>query len=73
MFWDEPLELYTEGTINVNLYNNVLGFTAGDTIAGTIDIEIGQVFQATNLLIEFKGVERSHLMTEGAISVKDYH
>ena len=30
IFWDEPLEIYRSGTINVNLYNNVLGFNAGD-------------------------------------------
>ena len=49
VFWDEPLDLYIGGTINVNCYNNVLGFHAGDTIAGTIDIEIGEVFEATQL------------------------
>ena len=73
VFWDEPLDLYKDGTININLYNNVLGYTAGDTIAGTVDIEIGKVFEATNLLIEFKGVERSHITPDGAITIKDYH
>ena len=46
VFWDEALDIYKNGTINLNLYNNVLGFSAGDTISGTVDIEIGQVFDA---------------------------
>ena len=61
VFWDEPLELYNDGAININLFNNVLGYHAGSTISGTVDIEIGKVFPATNLMIEFKGVERSHI------------
>lgn len=73
VFWDEPLDLYTDGAININLYNNVLGYIAGSTIAGTVDIEIGKVFEATDLIIEFKGVERSHLTPESGISLKDYH
>ena len=73
VFWDEPLDLYIGGAINVNCYNNVLGFQAGDTIAGTVDIVIGEVFPATQLQLELKGVERSHLSPDGAISIKDYH
>ena len=73
MFWDEPLDLYVGGTININLYNNVLGYNAGDAISGTIDIEIGEVFEAQDLVVEFKGVERAHLDTSEVISVKDYH
>ena len=46
IFWDEALEIYRKGTININLYNNVLSFNAGDSISGTLDIEIGQVFDA---------------------------
>ena len=64
VFWDEPLDLYLEGTININLYNNVLGFNAGETISGTVDIEIGKPFEATDLVIEFKGVERSHMSAD---------
>ena len=60
VFWDEALEIYKNGTININLYNNVLGFTSGDTISGTVDIEIGQVFDAKDLVIELCGVERRH-------------
>jgi hypothetical protein len=50
-----------------------LGFFAGDTISGTIDIEIGQPFESTDLVVEFSGVERGHLNTDGVISVKEYH
>ena len=64
VFWDEPLDLYLEGTININLYNNVLGFNAGETISGTVDIEIGKPFEATDLVIGFKGVERSHMSAD---------
>ena len=71
LFWDEPLGLYLDGTININLYNNVLGFMSGDTIAGTIDIEIGQPFEAQNLLLEFNGQERCHI--GGATDIEDYH
>lgn len=41
VFWDEALNKYLKGAINVNFYNNIDGFYAGDTISGTIDIEIG--------------------------------
>jgi len=61
VFWDEPLPKYLGGTINMNFYDNVLGYRAGDTISGTIDIEIGEKFDATELVVEFVGVERSHL------------
>ena len=73
MFWDESLDRYREGAININLYENVLGFHAGDPISGTIDIEIGQVFEASDLVIEFHGVERSHLSHDGVVTVKDFH
>ena len=29
LFWDEPLDLYLEGAININLYDNVLGYVSG--------------------------------------------
>ena len=65
--------MYMDGAININLYNNVCGYIAGSTIAGTIDIEIGKPFAATDLRIEFKGVERSHITPDSGISVKDFH
>ena len=65
--------MYMDGAININLYNNLLGYIAGSTIAGTVDIEIGQTFAAANLMIEFKGVERSHITPDSGISVKDFH
>ena len=50
-----------------------MGFCAGDAISGTIDIEIGTAFDASDLVLEFAGVERSHLSAESVIHVKDYH
>ena len=38
--------MYTGGTININLYDNVLGFRAGDTISGTVDIDIVEPFDS---------------------------
>ena len=73
VFWDEHLELYLDGAININLYNNVLGFNAGDTISGTIDIEIGKPFDSVDLVVEFKGVERSHLSIDGPTTLKPDH
>ena len=71
LFWDEPLDLYLEGAININLYNNVLGFMSGDVISGTLDIEIGRPFEAQNILLEFNGSERCHI--GGANEVEDFH
>ena len=73
LFWDEPLDLYLDGTININLYNNVLGFMSGDTVSGTIDIEISKPFDATNLLLEFKGVERCHMSVDNNLEVEEFH
>lgn len=73
LFWDEPLDLYLDGTININLYNNVTGYMSGDAISGTIDIEIGQPFDATNLIIEFKGVERCHMGGDSALELEEFH
>lgn len=74
VFWDENLDLYLGGAININCYNNVLGFKAGETISGSIDIEISDIFEAQDLTIEFKGVERSHISTtDSAMSVKPFH
>lgn len=72
-FWDESLDLYLGGAININLYNNVVGFSAGDPIAGTIDIEIVEPFPASELTLEFKGVERSHLNTKNVLKPLDFH
>lgn len=73
IFWDEHLEMYLDGAININLFNNVLGFNAGDTISGTVDIEIGKPFDAVDLVVQFTGVERSHLSIDGPTTLKDFH
>ena len=72
-FWDETLDRYQAGAININLYNNVIGFTAGEAIAGTIDIVIVEPFPASELTLEFKGVERSHLNTKKVLKPLVHH
>ena len=36
--WDEVLDVFKAGSININFYNNVIGYTAGECVSGTIDI-----------------------------------
>ena len=49
--------------MNINMYENVIGYTAGDQIAGTVDFVVKEPFNAKRLTIAFVGVERSHLDT----------
>ena len=60
--WDEPLAKFNTGTINVNFYNNVIGYEAGASLSGTIDIDLRDNFpQFEELVLEFVGLERSFL------------
>ena len=36
--WDEPLHIFFQGVININFKENMIGYTAGDKLTGTIDI-----------------------------------
>lgn len=72
-FWDETLDLYVGGAININFYNNILGFLAGECISGTIDIEIQEPFPSSELTLEFTGVERSHINTKNVLKPLPYH
>jgi len=36
--WDEVLDTFAEGAVNINFYNNMIGYTAGDCISGTVDV-----------------------------------
>lgn len=36
--WDECLDGFKTGSININYYNNVIGYTAGECVSGTLDI-----------------------------------
>lgn len=47
--------------MNINTYENTVGFEAGDMLAGTVDIQINQTFPSHELTIAFVGVERAHL------------
>jgi len=62
--WDEPLTKFDKGKINLNFYNNVVGYTAGDCVSGTIDICLQEHFDFDELILEFVGLERSFLNTK---------
>ena len=72
-FWDEPLDIYAGGSLNINTYENMIGFTAGEEIAGTVDIQINDPFPAKQLTISFVGVERSHLDASDVLQPLEYH
>jgi hypothetical protein len=72
-FWDEPLDIFAGGILNINTYENNIGFTAGDDIAGTVDIQINEPFPAKQLTVSFVGVERSHLDASDVLEPLDYH
>lgn len=36
--WDEPLPKFTDGQININFTNNIIGYTSGDLVNGSIDV-----------------------------------
>lgn len=59
--------------MNINTYENMIGFSGGDQIAGTIDIVIIEPFEAKELTIAFVGVERSHLDASQVLEPLDYH
>lgn len=59
-FYDEPLDIYKGGLININCYENTIGYEAGDCIAGTVDIQINEPFPSKDLTISFVGIERAH-------------
>jgi hypothetical protein len=63
--WDGHLELFQTGVININFYENLLGFTAGDCISGTVDIVLFEAHMFTKLVIEFVGKERQHTTKTG--------
>jgi hypothetical protein len=59
--------------MNINFYNNMIGYTAGDCVSGTIDIMLNQPIDCSSLEIEFVGVERSHLKLDGVIRPNKIH
>lgn len=72
-FWDEPLDLYKGGIININCYENVIGYEQGECISGTVDIQINEPFPAKDLIISFVGIERSHLDASHTEEPLDFH
>ena len=59
--------------MNINLYENTIGYTAGDSIAGTIDITIIDPFEAKELVLSLVGVERSFLDASQVLEPLDYN
>lgn len=59
--WDDPLEFFRQGVININFKENMIGYTAGDTVNGTIDLILNNKIAVEDLIIEFVGEERSFL------------
>ena len=52
---DEPLEVFSNGSININFLNDTVGFTRGETICGTVDIVLKEKMNFKNLVIKFAG------------------
>lgn len=73
MYWDENLDMWTGGVVNINLYDNTVGYYAGQTIAGSVDIEVLRPFKAGELTIELVGMERGHLDATGVLAPLDWH
>lgn len=71
--WDEVLDQFTSGFININFYNNVIGYTAGECVSGTIDIQISKALNCQGLTLEFVGTERCNLCLDGVIKPMEYH
>lgn len=57
----------------MNFYNNVIGYTAGDCVSGTIDICLAQHFDFEELVIEFVGLERSFLDPHHVSGLQPFH
>ena len=73
MYWDENLDMTTGAVLNINLYDNTVGYYAGQTIAGSIDIEVLRPFKASELTVELVGMERGHLDASGVLAPLDWH
>ena len=71
--WDEVLDLFKTGSININFYNNVIGYSAGECVSGTIDIVLTEALNCQNLTLEFVGLERCNLSLDGIIKPMEYH
>lgn len=52
---------FDKGKISINLFNNVVGYTAGDIVSGTLDIWLSEHQPFELLILEFVGLERSFL------------
>jgi len=71
--WDEILDIFKTGSININFYNNVIGYIAGECVSGTIDIVLTEALNCQSLTLEFVGTERCNLSQDGVIKQMEYH
>jgi hypothetical protein len=71
--WDEPLEFFRQGVININFKDNLVGYTAGDTVNGTIDIVLHERIDVKDLVLEFVGLERSFLCLNNVVEPMKMH
>ena len=53
--------MFAQGTINVNFKDNMIGFTAGDCVHGSVDVVLKDPIKINDLVLEFVGLERCHL------------
>lgn len=56
--------VFSKGAININFKDNIIGYTAGDTVLGTIDVVLDETMLFKDLIIEFVGVERCFLISD---------
>ena len=61
--WDEPLTKAEHCKLHINFYNNLVGYTAGDCVSGTIDIVLEHYIAVEDLILEFVGLERCFLVS----------
>jgi hypothetical protein len=62
--WDEPLEVFLNGSININFTNNIIGYTNSELISGTVDVVLKEKMKFKNLVLKFAGQERCFLNHE---------
>lgn len=71
--WDSCLDLFSEGQIFINLYDNIVSYTAGETVSGTIDIGLTEAISCQRLTLQFIGQERSHLSLDQVVQPLPFH
>lgn len=71
--WDEPLEVFLNGSININFTNNIVGYTKDEPISGTVDVVFKDKMKFKNLVIKFAGQERCFLNQSPNLPLEPCH